>query len=164
MEAPPADPNKEDQIFNAEVAAVKKWWTDSRWRYTKRPFTAEQIVAKRGTLKIEYPSNAMSKKLWNILEHRIQVWGIRCWGCMFVSSNWLGNAEWRRQFHLWLLRAHHVDSDGQVLGHCLCIWLAIIVYCTLWRWTRTRFGRLPICKYSSRETLTVHIKNLIFKF
>jgi len=63
----------EDQLYQADVAAVKEWWTDSRWRYTKRPFTAEQIVAKRGNLKIEYPSNAMSKKLWNILEGRFKV-------------------------------------------------------------------------------------------
>lgn len=63
----------EDQLYQADVNAVKKWWTDSRWRYTKRPFTAEQIVAKRGNLKIEYPSNAMSKKLWNIFEGRFKV-------------------------------------------------------------------------------------------
>ncbi len=72
--APPAiDANTEDRAFAAEVDAVKKWWSDSRWRYTKRPFTAEQIVAKRGTLKIEYASNAMSKKLWKILENRFEV-------------------------------------------------------------------------------------------
>lgn len=63
----------EDQLYQTDVNAVKKWWTDSRWRYTKRPFTAEQIVAKRGSLKIEYPSNAMSKKLWNIVEARFKV-------------------------------------------------------------------------------------------
>lgn len=63
----------EDQLYQADVNAVKKWWTDSRWRYTKRPFTAEQIVAKRGNLKVEYPSNAMSKKLWNIVEGRFKV-------------------------------------------------------------------------------------------
>lgn len=63
----------EDQVYEADVNAVKKWWTDSRWRYTKRPFTAEQIVAKRGNLKIEYPSNVQSKKLWNIVEGRFQV-------------------------------------------------------------------------------------------
>merc|ERR1711964_811465 len=58
--------------FLDEVAAVKQWWNDSRWRYTKRPFTAEQIVAKRGNLKIEYPSNTQSKKLWKILEGRFK--------------------------------------------------------------------------------------------
>lgn len=63
----------EEQAFQGELKDVKQWWTDSRWRYTRRPFTAEQIVAKRGNLKIEYPSNAMSKKLWKILEGRFQV-------------------------------------------------------------------------------------------
>ncbi len=73
MNNPAVDPATEEQVFLDEVAAVKKWWTDSRWRYTKRPFTAEQIVAKRGNLKIQYPSNAQSKKLWKILEGRFQV-------------------------------------------------------------------------------------------
>lgn len=65
--------DQEEQRFQAEVAELKKWWTDSRWRYTKRPFTAEQIVSKRGNLKIDYPSNQQSKKLWNILEGRFKV-------------------------------------------------------------------------------------------
>lgn len=63
----------EDQKYLEDVNAVKQWWTDSRWRYTKRPFTAEQIVAKRGTLKIEYPSNTQAKKLWGLLEERFNV-------------------------------------------------------------------------------------------
>lgn len=63
----------EDQKYLEDVNAVKQWWTDSRWRYTKRPFTAEQIVAKRGTLKIEYPSNTQAKKLWGLLEERFSV-------------------------------------------------------------------------------------------
>ncbi|THV46518.1 hypothetical protein BGAL_0379g00010 [Botrytis galanthina] len=66
------DPEQEERIFLEEVAAVKQWWADERWRYTKRAFTAEQIVAKRGNLKIEYPSNAQSKKLWKILEGRFK--------------------------------------------------------------------------------------------
>lgn len=63
----------EEQVFQADVKATKQWWADSRWRYTKRPFTAEQIVAKRGNLKIDYPSNAQSKKLWGITESRFKV-------------------------------------------------------------------------------------------
>jgi isocitrate lyase len=63
----------EEQQYQAEVNAVKQWWSDSRWRQTKRPFAAEQIVAKRGNLKIDYPGNAQSKKLWKILESRFQV-------------------------------------------------------------------------------------------
>jgi len=63
----------EEQQFQTEVNTVKQWWKDSRWRQTKRPFTAEQIVAKRGNLKIEYPSNVQSKKLWKIMEQRFKV-------------------------------------------------------------------------------------------
>jgi isocitrate lyase len=62
--------DQEEQQYLQDVEAVKQWWTDSRWRYTKRPFTAEQIVQKRGTIKIEYPSNVQAKKLWNLVEGR----------------------------------------------------------------------------------------------
>lgn len=70
MLSPAADPSMEDDLFAQEVAQVKQWWSDTRWRYIKRPFTAEQIVSKRGSIKIEYPSNTQSKKLWKILENR----------------------------------------------------------------------------------------------
>ncbi|KAI1133377.1 isocitrate lyase [Nemania abortiva] len=69
---PAIDPNIEDDLFAQEVQAVKQWWSDPRWRYTRRPFTAEQIVSKRGHLQVQYPSNIQSKKLWNILENRFQ--------------------------------------------------------------------------------------------
>jgi len=62
----------EQKQFEQEVAEVKQWWTDSRWRFTRRPYTAEQIVSKRGTIKIQYPSNDMSKKLWKLVESRWQ--------------------------------------------------------------------------------------------
>ncbi|WEW60433.1 isocitrate lyase 1 [Emydomyces testavorans] len=63
---------QEEQKYWEDVEAVKQWWKDSRWRYTKRPFTAEQIVAKRGNLTIDYPSNVQSKKLWKILEGKFK--------------------------------------------------------------------------------------------
>ncbi|KAK6584172.1 hypothetical protein PZA11_003902 [Diplocarpon coronariae] len=72
MNNPGVDIDTEEKQYLDEVAAVKQWWNEPRWRYTKRPFTAEQIVAKRGNLKIEYPSNVQSKKLWKILEGRFQ--------------------------------------------------------------------------------------------
>jgi len=72
-----ADLEREDQIYEDDVKAVKAWWADSRWRHTKRPFTAEDIVAKRGNLKIQYPSAAMATKLWAIIEARFKVCTIR---------------------------------------------------------------------------------------
>ncbi|KAK4626715.1 Isocitrate lyase [Fulvia fulva] len=62
----------EQSQFEQEVKHLKQWWTDSRWRYTRRPYTAEQIVSKRGTIKIQYPSNDLAKKLWNTVEQRFQ--------------------------------------------------------------------------------------------
>lgn len=63
----------EEQRYQQEVADIKKWWSDSRWRFTRRPFTAEQISSKRGNVHIEHPSGLMAKKLWNIVEGRFQV-------------------------------------------------------------------------------------------
>lgn len=77
----------EDRQFAEEVQAIKNWWKDSRWRFTKRPFTAEQIVAKRGNLKIEYPSNAQAKKLWRTLEQNWQVSGRRTISGVFTDAN-----------------------------------------------------------------------------
>jgi len=68
-----SDLNEEEQRYQEEVKQIQQWWTDSRWRYTKRPFTAEQIAQKRGNVKIEHPSNLQAKKLWKIVEQRFQV-------------------------------------------------------------------------------------------
>lgn len=68
-----SDIDAEEQTYLQDVEAVKQWWTDSRWRYTKRAYTAELIVQKRGNLKIDYPSNVQAKKLWNIMEERFAV-------------------------------------------------------------------------------------------
>jgi isocitrate lyase len=62
-----------ERQYRIEVEELKKWWSDSRWRYTTRAFSAEQIAAKRGSLTIQYPGNVQSKKLWHILEDRFKV-------------------------------------------------------------------------------------------
>ena len=117
----------EDQLYQEDVDAVKKWWTDSRWRFTKRPFTAEQIVAKRGNLKIEYPSNAMSKKLWKIVEGRFQVSHSvvhSCWELLLMPC-----IEWRRQLYLWVLRPNHAYSNGKISRYCLRLGMAMFLNC-----------------------------------
>ena len=99
----------EDQQYATDVAAVKKWWTDSRWRYTKRPYTAEDIVAKRGNLKIEYPSNVLSKKLWKIMESRYAV-------CQSRDLEVLSNTpvESRCKLYLRLYGANSIDTNVQI--------------------------------------------------
>jgi hypothetical protein len=68
-----ANLDAEEQQFQKEVEGVKQWWSGSRWRFTQRPFSAEEIVAKRGTLKLTYPSNSQAKKMWDIVEGRFKV-------------------------------------------------------------------------------------------
>ena len=41
-----------------------------RFARVKRPYTAADVVAKRGTISIQYPSNIQGQKLWRLLsEH-----------------------------------------------------------------------------------------------
>ena len=47
MANPAVNPDTEDEIFAKEVEQVKRWWSDSRWNQTKRPFTAEDCLQAR---------------------------------------------------------------------------------------------------------------------
>lgn len=60
--------DQELKQFQEEVEAVKQWWKNPRFANTTRPYTAEQVVSKRGTLKQTYPSNTQAQKLWKTLE------------------------------------------------------------------------------------------------
>ncbi|KAJ7254367.1 isocitrate lyase icl [Mycena haematopus] len=62
--------SQERAAFAQEVAQVEKWWKNPRFARVKRPYSAADVVAKRGTLPIQYPSNVQAKKLWATLgEH-----------------------------------------------------------------------------------------------
>nr|KYP36999.1 Isocitrate lyase 1 [Cajanus cajan] len=60
---------EEEARFEAEVAEVQAWWNSERFRLTKRPYSARDVVALRGNLKQTYGSNEMAKKLWRILKN-----------------------------------------------------------------------------------------------
>ncbi|KII86897.1 hypothetical protein PLICRDRAFT_700163 [Plicaturopsis crispa FD-325 SS-3] len=59
--------SNERAAFQAEVAQVEKWWKGDRYARVKRPYTAAQVVSKRGTIPISYPSDLQAKKLWSLL-------------------------------------------------------------------------------------------------
>lgn len=40
-----------------QVEATKRWWGSPRFRFTKRPFSAEEVVSLRGTLPETYASD-----------------------------------------------------------------------------------------------------------
>ncbi|CAH8383548.1 unnamed protein product [Eruca vesicaria subsp. sativa] len=59
---------EEEGRFEAEVAEVETWWSSERFKLTRRPYTARDVVALRGHLKQGYASNEMAKKLWRTLK------------------------------------------------------------------------------------------------
>nr|POE59349.1 methylisocitrate lyase, mitochondrial [Quercus suber] len=63
-------PNAEDEIFAEQVKQVEQWWASPRYKGIKRPYNAEAVVSKRGTLQQVYPSSLMGRKLFNLLEER----------------------------------------------------------------------------------------------
>ncbi|KAK3110232.1 mitochondrial 2-methylisocitrate lyase, partial [Teratosphaeriaceae sp. CCFEE 6253] len=63
-------PAAEDAIFAAQVEQVHAWWATPRYAGIKRPYSAEDVVAKRGTLQQVYPSSLMARKLFDLLETR----------------------------------------------------------------------------------------------
>jgi isocitrate lyase len=60
----------EDALFDEQVQAVRDWWASPRYKGIKRPYSAEDVVSKRGALQQSYPSSLMARKLFNLLEER----------------------------------------------------------------------------------------------
>ncbi|KIK95316.1 hypothetical protein PAXRUDRAFT_140968 [Paxillus rubicundulus Ve08.2h10] len=62
--------NSERAAFQAEVAQVEQWFQSPRFARVTRPYTAAQVVSKRGTILIRYPAEIQGKKLFALLsEH-----------------------------------------------------------------------------------------------
>ncbi|KAF8650156.1 hypothetical protein AX16_005391 [Volvariella volvacea WC 439] len=65
--------SSEKARFAQEVAQVEQWWKSPRFARVTRPYTAADVVAKRGTISIQYPSHLQGQKLWSLLsEHAKQ--------------------------------------------------------------------------------------------
>jgi isocitrate lyase len=60
----------EDALFDEQVQAVRDWWASPRYKGIKRPYSAEDVVSKRGALQQTYPSSLMARKLFNLLEEK----------------------------------------------------------------------------------------------
>ncbi|KAJ8609585.1 hypothetical protein MRB53_039036 [Persea americana] len=60
----------EDALYQAEINQVKDWWSSPRYKDIKRPYTADDVVSKRGAMQQTYPSSLMARKLFNLLEER----------------------------------------------------------------------------------------------
>ncbi|CAI7640003.1 unnamed protein product [Penicillium pancosmium] len=60
----------EDALYEQQVRDVQEWWSSPRYEGIKRPYTAEDVVSKRGSLQQTYPSSLMARKLFNLLNER----------------------------------------------------------------------------------------------
>lgn len=60
----------EDALFTQEVEDVKQWWASPRYQGIRRPYSAEDVVSKRGTLQQTHPSSLMATKLFSLLKER----------------------------------------------------------------------------------------------
>ncbi len=57
------------EVFPDEVSALEYMWeSDPRWKGILRPYSAEEVLKLRGTLKIEYSlADAGAQRLWQLL-------------------------------------------------------------------------------------------------
>ncbi|MCJ1356550.1 MAG: hypothetical protein MMC33_006545 [Icmadophila ericetorum] len=62
----------EDALYEQQIKDVIEWWSSPRYEGIKRPYTAEAVVSKRGSLQQTYPSSIMARKLFNILKERAE--------------------------------------------------------------------------------------------
>ena len=60
----------EDALYAEEIKALEEWWATPRFAGIKRPYSAEDVISRRGTLQQTYPSSLMARKLFNLLEER----------------------------------------------------------------------------------------------
>ncbi|KAI9903430.1 hypothetical protein N3K66_002782 [Trichothecium roseum] len=60
----------EDALYESQLREVEAWWSSPRYRGIKRPYSAADVVSKRGTQKISYPSSVMAAKLFDLIQER----------------------------------------------------------------------------------------------
>jgi len=63
---------QEDQAYFSDVKNVEQWFKSPRFKGLVRPYTAEDVVNKRGTFRQTYPSAVQGKKLFALLSKHFQ--------------------------------------------------------------------------------------------
>lgn len=60
----------EDALYEQQLKDVEAWWASPRYEGIKRPYSAEDVVSKRGSQMQSYPSSVMARKLFNLIKER----------------------------------------------------------------------------------------------
>ncbi|PHH59635.1 hypothetical protein CDD81_2793 [Ophiocordyceps australis] len=61
----------EDALYEAQLRQVEAWWTSRRFVGVRRPYSAEQVVSKRGTQLEVYASSVMAAKLFALVGEKL---------------------------------------------------------------------------------------------
>ncbi|ETS73898.1 hypothetical protein PFICI_13764 [Pestalotiopsis fici W106-1] len=61
----------EDALYEQQIKDVEAWWASPRFEGIKRPYTAADVVSKRGSQLQSYPSSLMARKLFNLVQERL---------------------------------------------------------------------------------------------
>ncbi|RDW92374.1 isocitrate lyase-3 [Coleophoma crateriformis] len=60
----------EDELYDQQLKDVEAWWSSPRYEGIKRPYSAADVVSKRGSQMQSYPSSVMARKLFNLIKER----------------------------------------------------------------------------------------------
>ncbi|PYH86660.1 mitochondrial 2-methylisocitrate lyase [Aspergillus uvarum CBS 121591] len=60
----------EDALYEQQIQDVEEWWQSPRFEGIKRPYSAADVVSKRGSLQQTYPSSLMARKLFHLLNEK----------------------------------------------------------------------------------------------
>ncbi|KAF7954131.1 hypothetical protein EAE96_005263 [Botrytis aclada] len=60
----------EDELYEQQIKEVETWWNSPRYEGIKRPYSAVDVVSKRGSQQQSYPSSVMARKLFNLIKER----------------------------------------------------------------------------------------------
>ncbi|KAH7037093.1 isocitrate lyase [Microdochium trichocladiopsis] len=60
----------EDALYEQQIADVEAWWASPRYAGIKRPYTAADVVSKRGSQLQNYPSSVAARKLFNLIRDK----------------------------------------------------------------------------------------------
>ncbi|KAI0967813.1 isocitrate lyase [Xylaria arbuscula] len=60
----------EDALYESQIKDVEAWWSTPRYAGIKRPYSAADVVSKRGSQMQSYPSSVMARKLFNLIKER----------------------------------------------------------------------------------------------
>ncbi|KAI0475747.1 isocitrate lyase [Xylariaceae sp. FL0804] len=60
----------EDELYEQQLRDVEAWWATPRFAGIRRPYTAADVVSKRGSQMQSYPSSVMARKLFNLIREK----------------------------------------------------------------------------------------------